>query len=272
MIFTMPYSDGDLAEPLAAPASGRSRPLHDFPALEGTASRLDMPEQRSVTAPIPDYLEKYYWWAYVRPGAVRFFERQWLIELILLRNYKALAKAVFDDVGTSTEAAVLQVACAYGDFTPNLVRKIRDAGSQLDVVDVLPIQLENLSRKLAPDDPVLLWQMDSRELKFAENSFDCVLLFFLMHEQPDVVRRQTLAEAHRVLRPGGRLIIVDYAKPSGWNVFRLPLRLILPRLEPFFLDLWTEDLGNWMPSLLVSKIAARETFFGGLYQTIIVTK
>ena len=179
---------------------------------------------------------------------------------------------MFDDVGTSTDAAVLQVACAYGDFTPNLVRKIRDAGSQLDVVDVLPIQLENLSRKLAPDDPVLLWQMDSRELKFAENSFDCVLLFFLMHEQPDVVRRQTLAEAHRVLRPGGRLIIVDYAKPSGWNVFRLPLRLILPRLEPFFLDLWTEDLGNWMPSLLVSKIAARETFFGGLYQKIIVTK
>ena len=32
---------------------------------------------------VPDYLEKTYWWAYTHPNAVRVFERQWLVNLIL---------------------------------------------------------------------------------------------------------------------------------------------------------------------------------------------
>jgi len=31
---------------------------------------------------IPAYLQETYWWAYVHPKAVRFFERQWLVNLI----------------------------------------------------------------------------------------------------------------------------------------------------------------------------------------------
>ena len=33
--------------------------------------------------PIPDYLEKVYWWAYLHPKAVHVFERDWLVNLIL---------------------------------------------------------------------------------------------------------------------------------------------------------------------------------------------
>jgi hypothetical protein len=32
---------------------------------------------------VPDYLTEHYWWAYIHPKAVRFFERQWLVNLIL---------------------------------------------------------------------------------------------------------------------------------------------------------------------------------------------
>lgn len=264
--------NSNVKESLVTSLSGRSEQLQAFWPFSDTASLFGWPGKRRAQPPIPDYLQKHYWWAYVDPRAVSFFERQWLIELILLRNYKKLAKAVLDDLDIGADARVLQVACAYGDFTPNLVSRVRDAGGQLDVVDVLTVQLENLARKLSPSDPVQLWQMDSRQLDFEDNSVDCVLLFFLMHEQPNVVRRQTLAEAHRVLKSGGKIIIVDYARPTNWFLLRGPLRLILPRLEPFFLDLWTDDLSNWMPSFLVSKIAARNTFFGGLYQKISITK
>jgi SAM-dependent methyltransferase len=56
--------------------------------------------------------------------------------------------------------------------------------------------------------------MDSAALSFADGSFDRALLFFLLHEQPQAVREKTLAEALRVVRPGGTLTIVDYAPPS----------------------------------------------------------
>jgi len=49
------------------------------------APSLPAEQSLSLAVPpaIPDYLEKVYWWAYLRPGAVRFFERQWLVNLIL---------------------------------------------------------------------------------------------------------------------------------------------------------------------------------------------
>ena len=43
-----------------------------------------------TSAPIPAYLEKTYWWAYVHPNAIRLFERQWLVSLILWGNFGQL--------------------------------------------------------------------------------------------------------------------------------------------------------------------------------------
>ncbi|MBP6242855.1 MAG: hypothetical protein KA377_01615, partial [Chromatiaceae bacterium] len=40
--------------------------------------------------PIPDYLQRVYWWAYLHPRAVFLFEREWLVNLILWGNYQRL--------------------------------------------------------------------------------------------------------------------------------------------------------------------------------------
>ena len=45
----------------------------------------------------PHYLHKHYWWAYVHPRAVWFFERQWLINLILYGNYAKLRDATLEE-------------------------------------------------------------------------------------------------------------------------------------------------------------------------------
>ena len=48
---------------------------------------------------VPGYLEKVYWWAYVHPGAVRVFERQWLVNAILWGNFARLRDAVVEELG-----------------------------------------------------------------------------------------------------------------------------------------------------------------------------
>ena len=45
------------------------------------------------TLAIPAYLEQTYWWAYVHPWAVRVFEREWLVNMILWGNYARLRDA-----------------------------------------------------------------------------------------------------------------------------------------------------------------------------------
>jgi ubiquinone/menaquinone biosynthesis C-methylase UbiE len=221
-----------------------------------------------MTVAVPDYLSETYWWAYVHPGAVRLFERQWLVNLILLGNLRRLAGAALDALGTSLPGRTLQLGCVYGDLTKRLAERV-SAGGRLDVVDVLPVQLDNLARKLEPGAPVGLVHGDSTGLPLPSASYDRALLFFLLHEQPDPVRRATLAEALRVVKPGGRLVIVDYHRPRWWNPLYWPMAALLRALEPFALDLWRQELQAWLPRR--GGRLAKSTAFGGLYQVVRIT-
>lgn len=214
---------------------------------------------------VPAYLAETYWWAYVHPRAVKVFERQWLVNLILWGNFGRLRDAALSAMGERLEGRTLQVACVYGDLTPRLAARVAPGGA-LDVVDVLPVQLGNLARKLSPGAPVRLLHGDSTQIPMPPASYDRVLVFFLLHEQPAEARAATLAEAMRVLKPGGKLVIVDYHQPRALHPLRGFMRALLACLEPYALDLWGRDLAAWLPA--GASCGPPRLFFGGLYQML----
>ena len=98
------------------------------------------------------------------------------------------------------------------------------------------------------------------------------LLFFLMHEQPTHARVRSIAEALRVVKPGGQVIFVDFAKPHWWHPLRYLWLPVLRLLEPFAPDIWRAGPETWLPpSPLIAKME-RTTYFGGMYQRIVLTK
>jgi ubiquinone/menaquinone biosynthesis C-methylase UbiE len=212
-----------------------------------------------------------YWWAYVNPKAVRFFERQWLVNLILWGNFSRLRDAALDALGTTIPGRTLQVACVYGNFSQRLAERIEPGGS-LDVVDVVPVQLKNLKCKLGDATNVHLHHQDSSSLLFEDGVYDNVVLFFLLHEQPEKTRVKTIQEALRVTKPGGRIVIVDYHRPWVTNPFRYIMMPILTLLEPYALDLWRREIVEWIPSALRPREVHKETSFGGLYQQIVMIR
>ena len=218
---------------------------------------------------IPAYLQQTYWWAYIHPKAVSLFERQWLVNLILWGNFSRLRDAALDELGSALPGRTLQVACVYGDFTAHLAGRIADGGG-LDVIDVLPIQLANLRSKLSAAASVELHHRDSTDLGFADASYDRAIVFFLLHEQPEAVRRQTVSEALRVLKPGGKLVIVDYHQPAHGHPLRYLFRPILDVLEPFALDLWENEVATWFPEGFVPQALHKQTYYGGLYQKVVI--
>jgi ubiquinone/menaquinone biosynthesis C-methylase UbiE len=244
------------------------------------SQRLDVSDMGSGTvslAPIPHYLRLHYWWAYVHPTAVRLFERAWLVNLILWFNYRRLSEAALtalEDSGPPGQlpGRTLQIACVYGDLTARLAQRGEAVGGMIDVVDVLPIQLANLARKLSPDAPARLLMRNSEDLALPDASYDRALLFFLLHEQPQDVRRRTLQEALRVVRPGGKVVVVDYARPSAWHPARYLWLPLLRILEPFARDLWQRDLSVWLPDPWSGGALDRTRFFGGLYQLVSITR
>ena len=236
-------------------------------------ARIEVGRKDEVVAsvPLPAYLQQTYWWAYLHPAAVRFFERQWLVNLILWGNFARLRDLALDEIGHSITGNVLQVACVYGNFTERLIERLAPTG-RLDVVDVAEVQLENLKAKLKDPSRIGVYHQDSTDLRFADASYDCVVLFFLLHEQPEDVRAQTVAQALRVVKPGGKVIFVDYHRPSRLNPFRYVMTAILKTLEPFAMDLWRQEITDWLPNQGRALKVEKETFFGGLYQKVIVTR
>ena len=226
---------------------------------------------QSAALPVPAYLQEFYWWAYVHPWAVRTFERAWLVNLILFGNYARLRDVALAEIGRPATGRTLQIACVYGDLTVRLSKQLGDDGA-LDVVDVMPIQLENLARKLPGDSRVRLLHHDSSALGMPDASYDRALIFFLLHEQPLKVRRRTLAEAIRVVRPGGRIILVDYHLPHRWHPLTRAMRALLRRLEPFALDLWQTEIAAFLPADIELTLLRKQTYFGGLYQKVVLIR
>jgi ubiquinone/menaquinone biosynthesis C-methylase UbiE len=239
------------------------------PSLEATVD--GRPMAANDAPPIPGYLEQVYWWAYVHPKAVSIFEREWLVNAILFGNYGRLRDAALADLGECVQGRVLQVACVYGNLTPRLCGRLAP-DARLDVVDILPVQLDNLRRKLKPDERVALKRGDASSLSAADASYDQVLLFFLLHEMPEAVRRGTLREAMRVLKPGGKLVIVDYARPARLHPLRPLMHQIFKHLEPYAFDLWHHEVQAFMPPDMTPAAVERRTWFGGLYQKLVFTR
>jgi ubiquinone/menaquinone biosynthesis C-methylase UbiE len=241
------------------------------PSTSPTESSLGATAPGSDLDTVPAYLLAHYWWAYIHPYAVDVFERQWLVNLILWGNYARLRDAALDELGGGLPGTTLQVACAYGDLSVDAAERAAAEGGRLDIVDVLPIQLQNLRRKLPAKSPVRLLRMDSARLRLPDASYDQALLFFLLHEQPPHVRMQTLREVFRVVKPAGKIVIVDYARPRWWHPLRYLWRPLLAILEPFALDLWRKDISDWVAKSGAGRASWR-SFFGGLYQITVVTR
>ncbi len=246
--------------------------VSDYAAQE---PRPAAPEARpaalGVAPPIPDYLQDTYWWAYLHPKALHFFEREWVVNLILWGNMRRLTRAVLDEMTVEPSSHVLQVACVYGEFSNLLAGHLGASGSQLDLVDVAPIQLRNARAKLAGQDNVTYHHQDSTALTFPTGQFEQTVVFFLLHEQPEAARRRTIAEAIRVTRPGGKVIFVDYHRPRRRNPFRYVMKPILKWLEPFAMDLWREPLPAFMPASVRPEQLASQYYFGGLYQKVVLS-
>lgn len=223
---------------------------------------------------IPEYLARNYWWAYLSPRGVWFFDHHFIINLILFGQYRAILAEVMRRYATTQPARTLQLSCAYGALTPTLA--LAPNTRELHVADIAAIQLTATRKKLhAVSRSAAMVRMNAETLAYASNSFDSVILFFLLHELPAAARERTLREAIRVLRPGGQLLIAEYAENWGHHPLHrfTPWRWTQERLEPFLHDFWHSEL-----HAQIHRYAAQQdkvlhpvdatTLFGGLYRVM----
>ena len=73
--------------------------------------------------------------------------------------------------------------------------------------------LEKARKKAADMKNVSLLLMDAENLEFPDNSFDYVVITFVLCSIPDPVK--ALKEVRRVLKPSGEMIAIEYVRSSN---------------------------------------------------------
>lgn len=113
------------------------------------------------------------------------------------------------------------------DLSVELVRRPGFTGRVVGADFALPMLV--LGRRKAPEVQVL--GADALELPFAQRTFDGCMVAFGVRNLVDLDRG--LGEIARVLKPGARAVILDFAFPAAWPLKPLYLfyfRRVLPRI------------------------------------------
>jgi SAM-dependent methyltransferase len=153
--------------------------------------------------------EKWYsWFAYVCDPFVKTFfflfnggfggERRW-------------RESIIDWLDLQPGEKVLDICSGTGTLAMMLARGLAGEGETVGI-EISASQLR-VARKKEKIPGLFFIQGDAQQISFSDGHFDKSVICGALHEMPQKVRQHVLAEAYRVTRPGGRIVISEHNKP-----------------------------------------------------------
>jgi len=108
---------------------------------------------------------------------------------------------------------VLDIAGGTGDLAAKFARLVGERG-EIVLADINSSMLQRGRERLVDDGVVgnvKYVQANAENLPFAENYFDCITIAFGLRNVTHIDK--ALASMYRVLKPGGRLLVLEFSKP-----------------------------------------------------------
>ncbi len=150
------------------------------------------------------------------------------------------------------ETVLLDMACGVGNYAIEIARQIKKTGT-VHALDLWEAGIDKLRLKagsLGLDNIEATVCDVSRKIPLDDGSVDICLMATVLHDLvEDGTDRETLAEIVRVLKPAGRLAVVEFKKmpgpPGPPEKVRLSPEVLAKMLEPLgFQSLKTIELGS----------------------------
>ena len=206
---------------------------------------------------------------------IKLVDFQPIISAILLFQYHRLVSKIVSGLELSDlrDKKVLITSCAFGNVIPRVVKAAVAAGAErVLIADIIHNELIHAKSKLGQfSGKVDFIKDNATAMTQADGGVDANVMFFLLHELPHPLKRRALAEAGRMLAPGGKLYLAEFHRPELW-VLRALSWTYFKVFEPLGLALWDthdplaclESMGGWK--------CERTTYFFGNFQIITATK
>ena len=126
---------------------------------------------------------------------------------------------------------ILDIATGTGDFAIESLKLNPEKVVGVDISEgMLNVGRQKMKKK-GYSDIIDMQSGDSENLHFEDNSFDAVIVAFGVRNFENL--EKGLSEMNRVLRPGGRAVILEFSKPTAFpfkQLYNFYFRWILPKI------------------------------------------
>lgn len=154
---------------------------------------------------------------------------------------------------------LLDIGCGTGRF----LRFLAQAFPRLPSIgiDLSDTYLQEAERHLQTRPQARLALAKGEELPFADHSFDAVTSLFLFHELPAKIRKKSVSEMARILKPGGRVFLLDSLQFGDVPEYDGLLDLFPQSFhEPYFAAYMREDLARLFAGAGFRPVAEEPAF------------
>jgi len=136
------------------------------------------------------------------------------VNIVTFGKARVLRRLTVDQALIQSGDSVLDVGCGTGEVT--LPAKIRAKDGKVYGIDPAPEMIAVARRKAAYKKLDIDFRVGVIEsLPFPDASIDVITSSLMMHHLPEDLKARGLTEIYRVLKPGGRLLIADFMRPTG---------------------------------------------------------
>jgi ubiquinone/menaquinone biosynthesis C-methylase UbiE len=121
---------------------------------------------------------------------------------------------------------VLDVGCGNGVLTRPIADIVGPSGKAWGI-DPAPDMIRVAMQAVHHSGSTAQFKLAAMEqLPFADASFDVAVISLVLHHLPPELKQRGLKEVYRVLRPGGRLLVIEPDRPEhwAWRMFAWPMR------------------------------------------------
>jgi ubiquinone/menaquinone biosynthesis C-methylase UbiE len=123
----------------------------------------------------------------------------WLVWFVTFGREPAFREKLLRLARLGPGESVLDVGCGTGTLAI-AARRVAGAAGRVYGIDASPEMIARAKRKATK----------AQALPFPDAQFDAVLATVMLHHLPSKVRAQAVVEMRRVLKPGGRVLVVDF--------------------------------------------------------------
>lgn len=187
-----------------------------------------------------------------------------LIDLIFLLGRKGNPRSGLLEVIANTPCDILDVCV--GTAASSILVAAHYKQTQIIGIDISDDMLSVARRKISQKKLTNLEvrKMSAEALQFEDNSFDLVMVSFALHEFEQGLRARVFQEVSRVLKPGGRFCVIDFARQENAlnRVFIKVWTIIEP---PCFVDFLAIDWRLQLASYGLYFESEKEFTFSKLY-------